>query len=89
MTIFSPPANGVDFSVTPPATVTFSEGADNGDTECLSILIIDDDDFENYHMFQAQLLAVEPASVPIMLNNTLSTVLIQDDGEKNSHIILL
>ena len=64
-----------------PATVTFSDGAVSGDTECLSIPIINDNDFEGDHSFQAQLMAIEPASVPIMLNMDLASIIIDDDGE--------
>ena len=74
------PENGVDF-VANPATVTFSDGAVSGDTECLSIPIINDNDFEGDHSFQAQLMAIEPSSVPIMLNMDLVTIIIDDDGE--------
>ena len=68
--------------MTIPANVTFSDGAVNGDIECLSIPIIDDNDFEGDHSFQAQLMAFEPTSVPVMLDMALATITIQDnDGE--------
>ena len=73
-----PSANLVDFVVITPATVTFREGAVNGDTECLSIPVINDNDVEGDHSFQAQLMAIEPTSVPLMLDSTLATVTIQD-----------
>ena len=77
-----PPANFVDFVVITPATVTFREGSVNGDTECLNIPVINENDFEGDHSFQAQLMAIEPTSVPLMLGSTLATVTIQDsDGE--------
>ena len=64
------------------ATVIFHEGAVNGDTECLNVPVINDNDFEGDHSFQAQLMAIKPTSVPLMLDSTLETVRIQDsDGE--------
>ena len=54
----------------------------SGDTECLSIPIINDNDFEGDHSFQAQLMTFEPSSVPAMLDMALATITIQDnDGE--------
>ena len=84
------PENGVDFMVAIPATVTFSDGAVSGDTECLSIPIINDNDFEGDHSFQAQLSAVEPANVPITLDGTLAAIIVKDDnGETNFSCILM
>ena len=75
-------ANFIHFVVITPATVSFREGAVNGDTECLNVPVINDNDFEGDHCFQAQLMAIKPTSVPLMLDSTLATVRIQDsDGE--------
>ena len=70
-------------------------GAVSGDSKCLSILIINDNNLENDNSFQAQLVAFEPASVPVVLDDALANISIQDsDGErkliKNSiHVCLV
>ena len=74
--------NGVDFIVNDPAMVTFDEGAVDGETECISISIVNDNDFENDHSFQAQIMAVSPADKPTVLDSTLATILIQDNDGK-------
>ena len=74
--------NGVDFMVDHPAMVTFDEGAGNGATECISISIVNDNDFENDHSFQAQIITVSPADKPTVLDSTLATILIQDNDGK-------
>ena len=75
--------------MTIPATVTFSDGAVSGDTECLSIPIINDNDFEGDHSFQAQLMAFEPPSVPVIFDTSLATVTIRDDGGEIHCCILM
>ena len=74
--------NGVDFVVSDPAMVTFDEGAVDGVTECISISILNDNDFENDHSFQAQIMAVSPDDKPTILDSTLATILIQDNDGK-------
>ena len=76
--------NGQDFTSPAMPTVVFNTGADNGDTVCTSITIIDDDDFEGDHSFTADIDAITPSTIDIMLSTTAAEIVIQDDeGEIN------
>ena len=77
--------NGDDFIVDDPAIVTFEEGAVDGDTECISISILNDNDFENDRSFQAQFMAVSPADKPTELDSARATILIQDNDGKGTN----
>ena len=65
-------------------TVVFSTGADDGDTECISIMIVDDDDFEGDHSFTVEIDSITPNTIDIFLSTTPAVIVIQDNtGEIN------
>ena len=82
MTLSPRSVNGDDFMVNDPAIVTFDEGAGDGSSKCINIFVLNDDDFENDHSFQAQLMAISPSDKPMFLDTTLATILIQDNDGK-------
>ena len=71
-----------DFSGTSPSTVSFPAGSVDGNTSCLSIPIIDDDNFEGDHSFTARIMGVEPDTVNITIDDTLASIMIQDNDGK-------
>ena len=65
-------------------TVVFSTGTNNGDTECISIMIVDDNDFEGDHSFTAVIDSITPSTIDILLSATPAVIVIQDNtGEIN------
>ena len=76
--------NGQDFTSPAMPTVVFNTGADNGDTVCTSITIIDDNDFEGDHSFTANIDSISPSTIDIVLSTTAAEIVIEDDqGEIN------
>ena len=71
---------GSDFTVPNPMemTVNFGTGSMNGDSDCLTISILDDDALEGDHMFTVSL--VPPAS-PITLTDPSSSPVTITDNE--------
>ena len=66
------PAPGSDY-VDVSTQVTFPSGTTNGDTECLNIVIIDDNDFEENQNFQVQMGMITP-SIASGTGNALVTI---------------
>jgi len=59
-------------------SATFASGASNGSTACISIDIVDDNNFEGDHEFQVQILNIAP-SIASGAGN-LAPVMIQDNN---------
>ena len=77
--LFIAPDEGDDYTVMSDST-TFGSGATNGDTACISIDIVDDDDFEGDHDFLVQILSISPSIASG--GGSLATVTIQDNNGK-------
>ena len=60
-------------------TVSFNEGAENGDTSCANVEIIDDGDFEGVHSFTSEITSFSPISVNIAVDTSLANIIIMDD----------
>ena len=53
----------------------------DGETECATITIVDDNNYENNHSFTATIASTTPA-LAINITNTISTVTIIDNDGK-------
>ena len=73
-------AEGSDYSVVSPTTVTFeSVTTVNGQMRCLDILITNDDAYEQNELFTFQINAVNPTSAAMIGTDAQATKTIQDD----------
>ena len=70
-----------DFTIPADPTVTFTVGQGDGDSQCLSVTILNDNDFEGDHDFTVQIMSIEPSSVDIVTTAMGSVVIEDDDGE--------
>ena len=75
------PVAGMDYTTPADPTVTFAAGDGDGDSQCLSVTILNDDDFEGDHSFTVQIMSIEPPSVDIDTTAMGSAVIQDDDGE--------
>ena len=75
------PVAGMDYTTPADPTVTFAVGDGDGDSQCLSVTILNDDDFEGNHNFTVDIMSIEPSSVDIDTSDIGSVVIEDDDGE--------
>ena len=68
---------GTDFSTTNSA-MTFTSGT-RPSSECITVNIVNDNDFEGGHNFVASITSITP---PIALTGSTTTVFIQDNNGK-------
>ena len=65
-----------DFIVVGSNQVNFSAAeAINGSVECISVTIIDDNDYEEFHEFSAELIPVSPENGFTVSENTTITIM--------------
>ena len=55
-------------------TYTAGSGVSSGDTECISIEIIDDDDVEGSHSFEIEITDVTLGTISAQLSSTFITI---------------
>ena len=75
--------NGLDF-VTPMMSdliVTFTEGSGNGTSDCFTIEILDDNDFEGDHEFGLSVMSVSPAGIATPFAGFAQVTIMDNDGK--------
>ena len=60
-------------------TVMFMSGAVDGDTACVNITIINDDNFEGVHTFQVTIMGVAQSGLTVDVTTDRASVNIMDD----------
>ena len=71
---------GEDFTTPADLNLLFSVGSGNGDTNCLTVPILEDVDFEGDHSFTVDIVSISPTSVGLADNAGVAVVNIEDDG---------
>ena len=77
----------MDFLAPVPSTLIFPAGSEDGDSQCVAIDIIDDDNVEGEHSFTVSLQNTSSSEVIVIQAN--ATVTIRDNGMCVKYIVPL
>ena len=71
---------GQDFEIPGDLDLVFPTGSVNGETECIIISIIDDDNFEGFHSFEVDIEEINPPVITVAAG--VGVVTISDEDGK-------